>query len=207
MSKAIFLGTFDPPHLGHYKCVKSVIDSKLMDKFGIDKIHVIPTSQNPNKTKSTPFNHRYQMCKLMFMNLVNKNQVLIDDIENGIEHNYTYEIIDYFHSNEDDYIKDDFWWIITGETLEEIVNNAWVNSEQLLKNNKFLILMSSKDNSKYINELSKHCKYSKIIKLKGNFDYHSSDIREKYKNGNLQVLDYTNQEVKRYIIDNKLYLE
>jgi nicotinic acid mononucleotide adenylyltransferase len=147
------------------------------------------------------------MCEMMFRDLVVKNQVMVDDIECDIEHNYTYEIIDYFHSNEDDYIKDDFWWIITGETLEEIVNNGWVNSEQLLKNNKFLILMSSKDNSKYINELSKHCKYSKIIKLKGNFDYHSSDIREKYKNGNLQVLDYTNQEVKRYIIDNKLYLE
>lgn len=207
MSKAIFLGTFDPPHQGHYSCVKAVIDSNLMEKFGIDKIHIIPTSQNPNKSKSTKFLHRYKMCQMIFRDLVHKDLVMIDDIECDIEHNYTYEIIDYFHSNEDDYIKDDFWWIITVETLEEIVNNAWVNSEHLLKNNKFFVITSSEDDQNHVEELAKQCKYSQIIKLKTKLDYHSSDIRKAYKNGNLQVLDCTNQEVKRYIIDNNLYLD
>lgn len=207
MSKAIFLGTFDPPHLGHYNCVKSVINSNLMGKFGIDKIHIIPTSQNPNKPESTNFIYRYKMCEMMFRDLVVKNQVMVDDIERDIEHNYTYEIIDYFHSNEDDYIKDDFWWIITTETLDEIVNKIWVNSDHLLKNNKFFIITSSKDDQNYVKELAKQCKYSQILKLKGNIDCHSSDIRNRYKNGDLQILDYTNQEVKKYIIDNKLYLE
>ena len=207
MSKAIFLGTFDPPHLGHYNCIKSVIDSNVMNKFGIDKIHIIPTSQNPNKSKSTEFIHRYKMCKMMFKDLVNKNQVMVDDIECNIEHNYTYEIIDYFHSNEDDYIKDDFWWIITTETLGEIINNSWVNSKQLLTNNKFLIVVSKADDVNYINTLVQQCKYFQIIKLKTNINCHSSDIRNQYKNGNIQILDYTNLEIKRYIIDNHLYKE
>ena len=207
MSKAIFLGTFDPPHLGHYNCIKSVIDSNIMNKFGIDKIHIIPTSQNPNKPESIGFIHRYKMCEMMFKDLVVKNQVMVDDIECDIKHNYTYEIIDYFHSNEDDYIKDDFWWIITIETLNEIVNNFWVNSEQLLKNNKFLIMTSNSDDLDYVNKLAEQCKYSQIIHLKSNISCHSSDIRNKYKNGDLQILDYTNSEVKKYIIDNNLYLD
>ena len=51
MGKAIFLGSFNPPHKGHYEVVKSVIDSGIMDDFNIENIHVIPCYQNPNKAK------------------------------------------------------------------------------------------------------------------------------------------------------------
>lgn len=207
MSKAIFLGTFDPPHYGHHNCIKSVIDSGIMDKYGIDKIHIIPTLQNPNKQQSTKFIHRYKMCEFMFNDLIDSHKVVIDDVECDVEHTYTYELFDYFHSNKDEYIKDDFWWIITVETLEEIVKDQWVNSKQLLKNNKFLIVTSNKYDNNYIKELTKQCKYFDTISLKYNFEYHSSDIKKIYKNGAGQILDYINPAVQEYIIDNNLYLE
>ena len=52
MSKAIFLGSFNPPHKGHYNCIKSVIESGQLEYLGIDKIHIIPCWQNPNKNPS-----------------------------------------------------------------------------------------------------------------------------------------------------------
>ena len=207
MSKAIFLGTFDPPHKGHYNCVKSVIESGVFDKFGIEKIHVIPTIQNPNKTESTRFKHRYNMCKLMFKDLVNKNQVFIDNIESKIKNSYTYELLDYLHNDKYENIKSDFWWIITIETLEEIINQRWFNSQYILDTNKFIVVMGPNDNEEYVNNLVKSCKYSHIIQLntKYNYEYHSSDIRKLYRQGFDKILDDTNPDVKAYILDNNLY--
>ena len=207
MSRAIFLGTFDPPHKGHYNAVKTIINSGIMNKFGIDKIHVIPAGQNPNKTESTAYKHRYKMCQLMFKDLVLANKVVIDDIESQMDITYTTTLIEYFHSNNDEYIKDDFWWIITVETLEEIVNQRWFNSDYLLKNNKFLVLVLPTDDQNYVNTLIKSCKYAQCIKnTNANyFEFHSSDIRKLYREGFDKALDDTNPEVKEYIIEHNLY--
>ena len=83
MSKAIFLGSFNPPHRGHVNCLKSVINSGLMKELNIDKIHIIPCYQNPNKSqvKNPVWNfwRRYKLCTLEFSGLF--EFVAIDDIE------------------------------------------------------------------------------------------------------------------------------
>lgn len=207
MSRAIFLGTFDPPHKGHYNCIKSVVESGAMEKFGINKIHVIPTIQNPNKAESTEYKHRFKMCELMFEDLIMYRIVVIDDIEQRLQNSYTYELLEYLHSDKDENIKENFWWIITVETLEEIVNQRWFNSDYILDTNKFIIIMGSNDDPEYVNKLAKSCKYSHIIKLnsKYNYEYHSSDIRKMYRDGFDKILDDTCPKVKKYILDNNLY--
>ena len=93
MSRAIFLGSFDPPHKGHRDVIESVVNSDVMRRCCIDKIHIIPTQQNPNKPKSTPFIDRYKMCLAMFSDIDN---VLVDDIENQVKPQYTFDLFKRF---------------------------------------------------------------------------------------------------------------
>ena len=60
MSRAIFLGSFDPPHKGHRDAILSVVNSDVMRRCNIEKLHVIVAQQNPNKPKSTSFIDRYK---------------------------------------------------------------------------------------------------------------------------------------------------
>ena len=207
MSKAIFLGSFNPPHKGHYACIKSFIDSGEMEYLGIDKIHIIPCYQNPNKQKSTDYIHRYRMCMKMFADLIINEYVAIDDIEEEMCPKYTYELIDHFKSNKDPYIKEDFWWIITAETLQEIIDGKWRNSEQLLTNNKFIIMYNDNDTLYDAIQLVKKNKLN-AVSIRINYDeqvnYHSTELREKIYN-NESIANETNKSIQEYINENNLY--
>lgn len=199
MAKAIFLGSFNPPHKGHYNCIKSFIDSGFMEEHNIDKIHIIPCYQNPNKQKYTvPFYYRYKMCCEMFRDLILDDKVLIDDIENNIEPQYTFDLIKYFKSNEDGFIKDDFYWIITTETLKEIIDGKWFRWPDLLDDNKFIVMYED-NGQKPICDINMY-----PIPLKENVSIHSTQIREKVKNGE-SIINETNDNVQKYILEKDLY--
>jgi nicotinate-nucleotide adenylyltransferase len=181
--RAIFLGSFNPPHKGHYEVVKSVINSGLMEKLGIDKIHVIPCWQNPNKKKfTTTFIQRYKMCMFMFEDLIDKTLVVIDIIEKNVQPKYTYELIDYFNSGKDTLVnanKEGFYWIITTETLNELIEGKWKNSKELLNNN--FIIVHSKNES--IDKYKSIDANAHFVTLNNDYTFHSSDLREKAKRG------------------------
>jgi len=203
MSKAVFLGSFDPPHRGHRDVIMSVINSDVMRRCNIEKIHIIPTQQNPNKPKSTPFIDRYKMCKLMFGDIDN---VFVDDIENKLKPQYTFDLFKRFHRGEDEMIKSDFYWIITAETINELIDGEWYKSITMLCENKFIILVKNDEEIKQIKrDINWDEEQVNFVKLQSTCDTHSSDIRKKYKDGNIDVLDNTNEYVKDYIITNKIY--
>lgn len=206
MSKAIFLGSFNPPHIGHYNCIKSVIDSGVLESNGIEKIHIIPCLQNPNKQKYiTSFIARYKMCEMMFKDLIIDKKVLIDDIENELRPEYTCDLLGYFHRGNDKMIGKDFWWIITEETYKEILDNKWKESKWLLENNKFIIVYE-KNNNGIPEEISKLLWNEKaiLIPLNGNMDIHSTLIREKVKNGE-SIVNETNKMIQNFIDEQYLY--
>lgn len=215
--KAIFLGTFNPPHKGHKDVIDSVISyfSKFQRKEQLESIHIIPCWQNPNKSKSTEYWDRYKMCQLELVPLFDSMDILcyIDDIEAKLKPEYTYELIRYFHSNSDEYIKDDFWWIITTETLLEIVNGQWKNGEYLLKNNKFIWVYTENPNGdlnelkilEYFNKIGKDSKDYIYVPLVSTCDIHSTQLREMIKNKE-NVDKYINLGVRTYIQLKQLYL-
>jgi len=201
MSRAIFLGSFNPPHKGHLNVITSVLNSDVMYKCNIEKIHIIPAYQNPNKPKTTTYIDRYKMCTLLFGGLDN---VIIDDIEEEMCPTYTYDLIKRFKRNEDEIIKSDFHWILTYETLQEIINGEWYKGISLLVNTNFIIVVEDENqisDIKYNLGINTH-----FVKLNNNVPIHSTQIREMIKEGK-SIEEYTNNEVQQYIKDNKIYLK
>lgn len=210
MSKAIFLGTFNPPHNGHVNCIKSVIRSGILNQFNIDKIHIIPCWQNPNKEDfddpKLRFWQRYKMCTLEFGGL--NDYCIIDDIEAKIQPQYTYNLIEYFKSGKDKFIED-FWWIITAETFKELLCGKWYNSEKLINENKFIILIPDNLSDNEYNEIVKYTnndsKYQFIDLLNDPMaNMHSTKLREMIKN-NENVYPYINLDTELYIKHHSLY--
>lgn len=199
MKRAIFLGTFNPPHKGHCDVLQSVIEA-LPE---LEKIYVIPCWQNPNKDKSTPYDDRYEMCKRQFNGLSNK--ITIDSIEKWLKPTYTYQLIDYIRE-----VTDDFWWIVTEETIEELIDKKWKKSEQLLKENNFIVLypeerhyVSFKVND-YFEDIDKWPGDYQYIPLISSTGIHSTQIREMIKEGN-DVSEYINEQTEDYINKNKIF--
>lgn len=209
MSRAIFLGSFNPPHQGHVNCIKSVIESDIIKQLNIDKIHVIPCWQNPNKSKSIDFYDRYKMCKYEFASL--SDNCLVDDIEATLKPTYTYELIDYLKENKDKIIGSDFWWIVTEETILELIDKKWKNSERLLKENKFIVLYP--DERHYVS-FKVNDYFEEIDKWPGDYQYiplispmgvlHSTQIRENFWI-NTKYDYYITKDTKEYIIVHNLY--
>lgn len=115
MNIGIYLGTFNPPHIGHLNCLYRALESQI-----VDKILVVPAFKNPWKVtpedKFDPNNHdgmsldaefelRKDLCKAMFKDLIDDGKARVSEIE--------YSIWRQYHKYADD-------CIYSYETLEEL---------------------------------------------------------------------------------------
>lgn len=103
MNIGIFLGSFNPPHIGHLSLVYEALDTKM-----VDKVIVVPAFRNPWKSRGIAiedmtgwtldreFYFRHAMCKAMFSDLIKSDKVIVSDVE--------YDIWRQSHKYEDDCI-------------------------------------------------------------------------------------------------------
>ena len=195
MRIGLFLGSFNPPHIGHVNIVREVLNRKL-----VDYVWVIPAYQNPNKNVDTSenFYHRYNMCRSMF-DLPYTNVSLVESV---VKPKYTYDLLTQLRK---DYPTVDFRWIITDETLMEIINGTWYNSDKLLNENKFVVVEGT---GKFNNEFPKE--YNEIITKQGNtsivletpITLSSTKIRKMIKDDSIPIPFINNETYKTCV---KLY--
>lgn len=127
MSVGLFLGTFDPPHIGHVNVVTSALNSDI-----VDKVIVVPAYKNLWKNTLTSHSIRTTMTECAFKGVPG---VVVSDIEatlNNGEPVPSYMTIDWFNENYEGII------ITTQETYSEIPK--WEKGEEIMANNKFLVI-------------------------------------------------------------------
>ncbi len=190
--KGIFLGSFNPPHIGHVSICSQILNQTKGTKYHIDNIDIIPAYQNPNKNidTSSSFDLRCQMCRDMFKELPH---VQVNDIEGIIHPQNTWTLIQELKQR----YKDDFVWIITSETFRELIEGKWFASTNLINGNKFIIVdfahNSIFDNDNIKRDLSVSTwKFSSTWKdrmmfltLSNKIDISSTVLREKIQNNEI----------------------
>lgn len=151
----IFLGSFDPPHIGHLSIVSDALNNEAVN---INKVFVVPAFSNPWKENQTPFEIRFKMCVEAFSGYQGK--VIVLDAEQQIASSK--EIQDKYYSEDDvktdrkdsvpsyvllrylrESIKDNLILITSRETFREIKN--WNHGKEVLRENCFLLVQYDKN--------------------------------------------------------------
>ena len=181
MKIGIFIGSFNPPHLGHLDIMNYLLDKKI-----IDKICVVPTGNYWDKNNLVDISMRIDMLKFY-----ENDNIFIDSVNN--DYQYTYQLM----RRLSEVYKSDELYLVIG--ADNIINfDKWKKYEELLSYN---IIIMNRDNVDIL-------KY--ILKSKGKFnvisDYKFIDISSiKIRSDIYKYRKYLYDRVFKYIIDNKLY--
>ena len=176
MRLGIYVGSFNPPHLGH----KKVIDY-LLEKDLVDKVLLLPTPNYWHKKDLVDINERIEMLKFY-----ENNKVKVDSIHNN--HPYTYEVLNYLHK---DYPNDELYLIIGSDNLEKL--HEWKNIEKILEY-KIIVLKRNKIiKNNYLDDTN--------IIYEDDFEFLNVSSTE-IRNGNS---NYLHPKVKEYIKTKSLY--
>jgi NAD+ synthase len=181
----VFVGSFDPIHIGH----KHIVNYLLENEF-LDKIILVPTGNYWEKSIDTSLLDRVEMCKL-----IKNENIEVSDTLNHFE--YTYELM---KELEKIYSADSLYLIIGADNIANF--HKWKNIDKLLEYKIIVLNRNDIDIDKYINEFEKK---ENFIVLR-NFDYidiSSSFIRDNINNDAIKL--YLDAKVYDYIKKHGLY--
>lgn len=188
MKIGVYVGSFDPVHLGH----KHIVDYLLKNNL-LDKVVIIPTGNYWHKNNLTPLNHRINMLKYY-----ENNKIIVNDKYNNLE--YTYLIL---NNLKKDYKECELYLIIGADNLTNF--HMWKEIDEVL-DNKILVLPRNNVNVyEYINKFKQKDKFV-VVNGFNEIDISSTFIREKICNKEYNYLtNYVDKEILNYIINNKIY--
>lgn len=183
MKIGVYVGSFNPVHIGHIK----IVDDLLIHKI-VDRVVIIPTNGYWNKQNLVDLKHRINMLKYF-----ENDKIIIDTKHNSIE--YTYQVLDKL---EKEYKNDELYLIIGADQLPKF--HLWKNVGEILKHKVLVINRDNIDVYQHINN----------FKNKENFiivnDIEQIDISSTIIRDNIDKRDcYLDKNVLKYINKNKLY--
>lgn len=120
---AIFGGTFNPFHIGHYEILKSVCELDF-----IDKVLVMPDKIPPHKIFDSNIDdlHRQEMCRIACEDFDKAELCLIEFEREG--KSYTVDTVKLLKNT---YPSDNFFVVIGGDMLSSL--DTWYKWEELIK--------------------------------------------------------------------------
>ena len=182
MRVGVFVGSFNPVHIGHIKMTEAVFKKGL-----VDKILMIATLDYWDKKNLIPLSKRVAMLKLLAT-----DNIIIDTEHN--EYSYTCEILrDLKERSNDEY------YLIIG--ADNLVNfHLWKNVEEILENKVIVVKRNNIDCDKYIKQFKNRDNFIVVDEL-GKDNISSTKIRESLKFRN----KYLDERVLKYIVENHLY--
>ena len=178
MKLGIYIGSFNPVHIGHIDVVNYLINNGY-----VDRVLIVPTTEYWHKNTLAPLEDRINMLKFF------ENEVIKIDTNHN---NYKYTSL-LMKKLKEEY-KDTLHLILGADNIVSF--DKWHNYEELLEYN---ILVMPRDNIDI---------YKYIEKLHGNFivvddykyiDISSTEIRKE------EVNEYLDPKVLGYIKSKKLY--
>ena len=192
MKIGIFGGSFNPPHKMHKK-----IAIELIKKHYVDKVIFVPTgSKYIYKNNLLSDKVRLEMLELMCRD---NNNLDVSDYELKEHVVYTYETLNYFKNKYKDY---EIYFICGTDNLSYI--DKWKKGEDILTNNKLLVIKRNTDDINTLLEKYKDYKNNIIVTDIKENEISSTKIREMIYN-NKRAEDYLDDSVYSYIRENNLY--
>lgn len=135
---ALFGGKFDPPHLAH-----QMIIFLALEKYLMDEVWVIPSYSHPFGYKSSDFDHRLNMCKIMAGIWPEKRvKVLDSERKIGTKTVCTVDLIKYLLHN---FPENDFSLLIGSDNWD--VRSKWKNFDEIERLCKQIIVIGRGENS------------------------------------------------------------
>lgn len=83
MHIGVYLGSFDPPHLGHTWAIHRALEH-------CEAVMVAPAWKNPWKGPQTPFKDRLRMCELAFSDILG---CLVEPLDGEVQSQYTHQFL------------------------------------------------------------------------------------------------------------------
>lgn len=179
MRLGIYIGSFNPVHIGHLDVVNYLLENDY-----VDKVLIVPTLGYWNKQDLAPIHDRINMLKF-FEN---------DKIRIDLEHNnysYTYELMRALSKDFDD----ELYLIIGADNVTSF--DKWKNYQELLE---YKLIVMNRDNIDIDSYIEKYHSNNIIVAR----DYKYKDISSSEIRNNLNS-KYLDRKVLKYIKDNNLY--
>lgn len=188
----IYGGSFDPPHLAHFKLLEHI-------KYYLNpyKIIIVPSYKQPLKSKQTEAKHRLNMLKLMFED---KYEISNFELEKK-DTSYTVDTLNYFKNT---YKEDDLYYLIGLDSFLNI--HFWKDFKFILKNYNLIVASRKMNkNNTYLSFIKQYRElktYAKKIIYFNNFNYEISSSAIRF---NLNNNIYLSSLVYNYIKEYNLY--
>ena len=179
MKLGIYIGSFNPVHIGHIDVANYLVNNKI-----VDQILIVPTLNYWNKNDLIDIKHRINMLKL-----IENNKIKIDTKNNN--YIYTYQLMNQLKKEYNEQL-----YLIIG--ADNIINfDKWKNYEELLNYKIIIMNRNNIDVNKYIEKYKTNNFI--IINNYPFIDISSTEIRN-----NLDS-KYLDKNVLQYIKEKKLY--
>ena len=193
---AIFGGTFNPFHIGHYEML-----SALQNDNSVDKIFVLPDSIPPHKRCEflADDNIRIEMCNIVAEDFSKAEVCLIEFEREG--KSYTYDTVLML---KDKYPNDNFCFVCGGDMLVYFPN--WYKAKELMELLPFIVFKRADTNDKEFNNsvLSLTEQGMKItVKDEIITSVSSTSIRKDFKNSR----KFLPQKVYGFLLERGQYIE